>query len=82
MSVPPDVPANVPADIPAPTHRGRVGKTCQRNDGSSPYLSGTPSDWRFQMRVPTALLGDDFGLVGPPHILRVTLGPRSRGEAR
>lgn len=76
-----DVTADVTADAPAPTHRGRAGKSRQRNDGNSHHLTRTENGWRFQMRVPAAL-ADDFRLAGLGLIIRKNLGPLGRGDAK
>jgi hypothetical protein len=74
VSVPASVPVKVPAKI---KRRGSAA-------ASKPprYLTGDTSGWRFQMRLPANLLGGNFRLAGGPPILRVQLGPRSRGEAK
>lgn len=77
MSVPPDV----PADAAVPTERRGTRETHKSNGGIAHHLTGDASGWRFQMRVP-AVLVDDFRLAGAPPTLRVTLGPRGRGEAK
>ena len=72
------VPAFVPPKVPAKIRR--------QNRAAAPrpprYLTGDTSGWRFQIRLPANLLGGDFRLAGGPPILRVPLGPRSRGEAK
>jgi hypothetical protein len=45
-------------------------------------LTGDPSGWRFQMRLPTGNFGADSGLAGAASMLRAQLGPRSRSEAK
>lgn len=60
----------------------RVRATRKANDGSVRHLTRTGDGWRFQMRVPAALAGDDFRLAGLAPIVRASLGPRGRGEAR
>lgn len=57
--------------------RPRRGSGAPRAD----YLTGGPSGWRFQMRLPMPL-GGDYGLAGLAPIVRAQLGPRSRVEAR
>jgi hypothetical protein len=87
MTVPPEVPANVPAaaaadaTADAPTRRGRAGKFRQRNDGTVAHLTGGAGGWRFQLRVPAALR-EDFRFADLAPIIRASLGPRGRGEAR
>jgi hypothetical protein len=51
------------------------------NDDSLPFLTRSGDGWRFQLRVPAAL-AEDFRLAGRPNIVRRTLGPRGRGEAK
>jgi hypothetical protein len=74
VSVPAFVPAKVPAKIRRQSHAAAPRPPR--------YLTGDTSGWRFQMRLPASLLGGDFRLAGGPPILRVQLGPRSRGEAK
>jgi hypothetical protein len=50
-----------------------------------PHLTGGPGGpggWRFQMRVPTKLLAEDSRIVVGALVVRASLGPRGRGEAR
>ena len=83
MSVPVDLPANVPASNPrgarstAPANPGRKS----RGRGGPTYVTREPSGWRFQWRLPGALAAD-FRLAGLAPIVRASLGPRGRGEAR
>lgn len=68
------VPAFVPRKVPA--------KLKRKAEPKPRYLTGGPSGWRFQMRLPTEIFEQDFGLAGSPSVLRAQLGPRSRGEAK
>jgi hypothetical protein len=81
VSGPDDVPANVPVDAVAPATRGRTRAARKPNDDTVPHLTRTAGGWRFQMRVPSRL-ADDFRLAGLAPIIRGSLGPRGRGEAR
>ena len=81
MSVPVDVPPDVPAAA-APTARCRKRSSRKVNGGSVPHLTRDGDGWRFQMRVPAALLDEDFRLARAPISVRSSLGPRGRGEAR
>jgi hypothetical protein len=81
VSVPPDVPANVPADAAAPAARDRARKRRKGNGGNSHHLTGGTGGWRFQLRVPAALV-EHFGLAGRGLKIRASLGPRGRGEAK
>lgn len=81
MSVPAFVPAIVPADGPA--DGPAAGPASGAGRGRSPaYLTGGPHGWRFQFRVPAALAAADLRLAGSARIIRVSLGPRNRGEAK
>ena len=81
MSVPVDVPVNVPAGAAAPAKRKRSRVSGKGNDDSVPFLTRSGDGWRFQLRVPAALT-EDFRLAGLAPIVRASLGPRGRGEAR
>lgn len=66
MSVAPKVSAKVPA---------------RRRPGRPPrYLTGSPSGWRFQLRLPAALLADSC-LAKPKGTIRASIGSRPRREA-
>ncbi|WP_438275839.1 hypothetical protein [Nitrobacter sp.] len=77
------VPGSVPAKVSAKKRSGR-----SRAGGLRPprYLTGDPTGWRFQLRLSPQFFknGIDTGFVlaGPAPIVRATLGPRSRGEAK
>lgn len=81
MPVPVFVPADVPGAGGQPAARNRARTPRKSNDGNLPHLTVEPSGWRFQMRVPAALT-NDFALAGVSPIIRASLGPRGRGEAR
>ena len=81
MSVPDDVPVNVPAGATAPAKRKRLRVSGKGNDDSVPFLTRSGDGWRFQLRVPAAL-AEDFRLAGRGNIVRRTLGPRGRGDAK
>ncbi|MEH2473329.1 hypothetical protein V1281_005485 [Nitrobacteraceae bacterium AZCC 2161] len=74
MTVPPVVPAKVPAKL----RRSQAGGAPR----APRYLTGSPSGWRFQMRLSQNLLSADFRLAGLSRIIRVQVGPRSRSEAK
>jgi hypothetical protein len=86
MPVPSDVPPNVPLKVspgaPADGPAVESRRTVTSGVKPPPYLIGGPAGWRFQIRLPANLFGDDFRLAGAVPIIRVTLGPRGRGEAR
>ncbi|MDP1603449.1 MAG: hypothetical protein Q8M03_09320, partial [Legionella sp.] len=86
MPVPSDVPPNVPLKVspgaPADGPAVESRRTITSGVKPPPYLIGGPAGWRFQIRLPANLFGDDFRLAGAVPIIRVTLGPRGRGEAR
>ncbi|MET3160019.1 hypothetical protein ABIF34_007044 [Bradyrhizobium japonicum] len=73
----------VPGPVPAKKRAGRP-----RAGGSRPprYLTGDPSGWRFQLRLSPQFykngIDTRFGFAGPAPIVRATLGPRSRSEAK
>ena len=77
------VPGSVPAKVSAKKRAGRA-----RAGGTRPprYLTGDPSGWRFQIRLsPQSFkngIDTGFVLAGPALMVRATLGPRSRGEAK
>lgn len=86
MPVPSDVPPNVPLKVspgaPADGPAVESRRTVTSGVKPPPYSIGGPAGWRFQIRLPANLFGDDFRLAGAVPIIRVTLGPRGRGEAR
>jgi hypothetical protein len=90
MPVPSDVPPNVPPNVPLKVSPGAPAdgpavesrRTVTSGVKLPPYLIGGPAGWRFQIRLPAILFGDDFRLAGAVPIIRVTLGPRlADGEA-
>ena len=95
-NVPPDVPPVGPAPSrprpaestpvtpagPAAAPAAGPGSQAPRGRGGPTYVTREPSGWRFQWRLPASLAGVDFRLADPTPILRASLGPRSRGEAR
>ncbi|MGN6488679.1 MAG: hypothetical protein ACTHLT_12805 [Devosia sp.] len=72
-----NVPTNVPADVPTPEGRRPAARAPR-------YLSGDPSGWRFQIRVPARFIRADSFLARPSPILRMRLGalPRKAAEPR
>lgn len=72
---------NVPAGAAAPAKRKRSRASGKGNDDSVPFLTRSGDGWRFQLRVPAVLAGD-FRLADLAPIVRASLGPRTRGEAR
>ena len=84
-----EVIAHVTADVTAeaPPRRSRAGKTRKRNarngnGGTAPHLTRDGDGWRFQIRVPAALIGSRSRVAGASATIRASLGPRGRGEAR
>lgn len=76
------VPESVPAKVPAKPRSGKRPAVPQ----PPRYLTGDPSSFRFQMRLsptffPNGILAGSR-LAGPGGIVRVTLGPLRRGEAK
>lgn len=78
MSVPANVSGDVPANATAVRTLGRRGKRV-----SAPrYLTSTPHGWRFQIRIPSALLRQDSFLAGSsPIMIRAQIGWRPKREA-
>lgn len=76
------VPESVPSKVPAKGRRGKHPAVSQ----PPRYLTGDPSSWRFQMRLSPTFFGNGIlagsRLAGPGGIVRVTLGPHRRGEAK
>lgn len=77
MTVPESVPAKVP---PKPSRKRSAVPPPAR------YLTGDPSSWRFQMRLSPTFFQNGIlagsRLAGPDGIVRATLGPLRRGEAK
>ncbi len=65
LPVPADVPPEVPVNVPGAPANSPVAKSRHRAASgvkSPPYLIGGPAGWRFQIRLPANLVGDDFRL--------------------
>jgi hypothetical protein len=75
------VPESVPAKVPAKKRRDRHSAVPPPR-----YLTGDQSCWRFQMRLSPTFFGNGIlagsRLAGSAPIVRATLGPRRRGEAK
>ncbi len=86
------VPANVPAIVPAADLSGspdetpaaeppRAAPAARPGLARTPsYLTGNPSGWRFQMRLPGWLRADSW-VAGFPATFKKSLGPGPRREA-
>jgi len=76
------VPRSVPAKVPAKPRSGKRPAVPQ----PPRYLTGDPSSFRFQMRLSPTFFGNGIlagsRLAGPGGIVRATLGPLRRGEAK
>jgi hypothetical protein len=76
------VPESVPAKVPAKPRSGKRPAVPQ----PPRYLTGDPASWRFQMRLSPTFFQNGIlagsRLAGPEGIVRATLGPLRRGEAK
>ena len=75
MSIPPDVPPNVPTTVPRPDPQKPFRRATR-------YLSGAPSGWRFQYRLPRGLAPPDSTLSKSRATIRKWLGPLPIRAAR
>jgi hypothetical protein len=73
------VPRSVPAKVPSKPRSGKYPAVPR-------YLTGDPSSWRFQMRLSPTFFQNGIlagsRLAGSDGIVRATLGPLRRGEAK
>lgn len=81
MSENPDVPAPVPENVPAGDSSGRPSAGVTARARTPSYLTGDPTRWRFQMRVPARLHAADSFLAKSKAKINATLGSGPRRDA-